>query len=353
MASKDDRTISSIVEMSYRIDLPAPEWQQILTNLAFDAAGGQLGLISYEFDASDRDSPPKRLGSLAMAGEVRAFLEETDPVGQELQGRWFQLLMQGASCTCVTFTVSEKLQNLGLRVADFPPLESRFRRLGFRDLLLSWAVRAPGAALAFAQPLTQARLLSATEAARWERLGNHVACGYRLRSELAGTAPLHRAAAVFRPDGRPEQLDGATAARREALSHLVRSIDKARAADFRRGTASVVDLWKGLIDGRWILFDHVDLDGKRYILLVDGRDGLSKMRSLSPKERAVARAVAENRTNKEIAFELGIGLPSVATYLSRALAKLGVSSRRDLQAVYAALKSAEGSGTGDGSISER
>jgi DNA-binding CsgD family transcriptional regulator len=51
---------------------------------------------------------------------------------------------------------------------------------------------------------------------------------------------------------------------------------------------------------------------------------------LSPREAAVARCVARGLTDKEIARELGIALPSVRTYLQRVFEKVGVHRRAAL-----------------------
>lgn len=51
---------------------------------------------------------------------------------------------------------------------------------------------------------------------------------------------------------------------------------------------------------------------------------------LSPRETAVARCVGQGLTDKEIARQLGIGLPSVRTYLQRVFDKLGVHRRAAL-----------------------
>lgn len=55
---------------------------------------------------------------------------------------------------------------------------------------------------------------------------------------------------------------------------------------------------------------------------------------LTPREREVVRLVAEGRTNREIAAQLGIGSETVKTLLARSFAKLGV--RRRAEAVAAA-----------------
>jgi DNA-binding CsgD family transcriptional regulator len=58
----------------------------------------------------------------------------------------------------------------------------------------------------------------------------------------------------------------------------------------------------------------------------DGRT--LELARLTPKERECLRLVAQNRSSKEIARELGISKASVDTYCNRARAKLGVGNRR-------------------------
>jgi DNA-binding CsgD family transcriptional regulator len=52
-----------------------------------------------------------------------------------------------------------------------------------------------------------------------------------------------------------------------------------------------------------------------------------RVRQLTPKERACLRLVAQRRSSKEIAAELGISKTSVDTYCDRARAKLCVADR--------------------------
>lgn len=59
----------------------------------------------------------------------------------------------------------------------------------------------------------------------------------------------------------------------------------------------------------------------------DARD--PRLGRLTPQERECLRLVAQQRSSKEIASELGISKASVDTYCNRARAKLGVASRRD------------------------
>src|SRR6185369_6263868 len=55
--------------------------------------------------------------------------------------------------------------------------------------------------------------------------------------------------------------------------------------------------------------------------------------ALSPREREVARCVAQGRTDKQIAAALGIEVSSVRTYLRRICDKCGVQHRAGIAAL--------------------
>jgi DNA-binding NarL/FixJ family response regulator len=55
-------------------------------------------------------------------------------------------------------------------------------------------------------------------------------------------------------------------------------------------------------------------------------DAADRILSLSPRERQVLDGVAEGRSNKEIARQLGIGVRTVETHRTRLLERLEVST---------------------------
>lgn len=68
------------------------------------------------------------------------------------------------------------------------------------------------------------------------------------------------------------------------------------------------------------------IDGIRYCV-VRCRPRVEVSVSLSPRERAIAKLIAEGLPNKCIGNQLGISPWTVATYIRRIFAKLGVTSR--------------------------
>jgi DNA-binding NarL/FixJ family response regulator len=63
-------------------------------------------------------------------------------------------------------------------------------------------------------------------------------------------------------------------------------------------------------------------------------------RALTDRERTVAHLAALGKSNKLIAYELGLGESTVATHLSTAIRKLGATSRIDLVRLLQGLGSA-------------
>lgn len=72
-----------------------------------------------------------------------------------------------------------------------------------------------------------------------------------------------------------------------------------------------------------------DVGARAAALLENARVGAAAV-ALSPREREVLRAVANNLGNKEIAYQLSISVRTVKFHVSALLAKFGVSSRAQL-----------------------
>jgi DNA-binding CsgD family transcriptional regulator len=88
--------------------------------------------------------------------------------------------------------------------------------------------------------------------------------------------------------------------------------------------------WRDLLRGGLMPVDQFDAGGRRYVIAQPMARRESLPRRLSEREQVVVELVARGYANKHIAIELGIAEQSVATYLARAKAKLGVATRIDL-----------------------
>lgn len=76
---------------------------------------------------------------------------------------------------------------------------------------------------------------------------------------------------------------------------------------------------------------------RRALALLDGStpEALSGLESLSTREREIAMLAANGRTNAQIGQSLYLATPTVAFHMRKVLAKLGLSSRRELSSVLA------------------
>jgi len=165
------------------------------------------------------------------------------------------------------------------------------------------------------------------------RIAIHLAASYRLLGRMSRTssaaAPVD---AVLRPDGKFEHVEPAAESRqdRAGLSEATKIMTWARSDAGREHPEKAIALWKGLVSGRWTLVESFERDGKKYVLARQNAPVTSCLSNLSARERQVAALASLRRSNKVIAYELGLAHSTVRVLLARAAAKLGVGSREEL-----------------------
>lgn len=91
-----------------------------------------------------------------------------------------------------------------------------------------------------------------------------------------------------------------------------------------------LELWQGLVSGRWSMVDHFDSDGRRYLVARRNQPAGLPLPGLSARERQVLAYMAMGRSNKHTAYALGIAPSTVSDHLQSGLAKLGIERREDL-----------------------
>jgi DNA-binding CsgD family transcriptional regulator len=159
----------------------------------------------------------------------------------------------------------------------------------------------------------------------WDRVRAHIAAGARLRTKLS-RPELDGAAAIFdRTNGTLEvQHDDLEAAdRRQRLLELIEARREAkRIAD--RAPLQAIELWEGLVAGRWSLLDVVDTDGRAFTILRENSLEVRSHVALSQRERQVAFLVGRGCHIKLVAYELGLSPSTVRSQLRSALTKLNL-----------------------------
>ncbi len=86
----------------------------------------------------------------------------------------------------------------------------------------------------------------------------------------------------------------------------------------------------GLVAGRLTIVERFEREGRRFLVARALSRGDPRSRSLSRRERQIVARCALGRSNRAIASELTLATSTVATFLTSALAKLGIASRTDL-----------------------
>ena len=89
-------------------------------------------------------------------------------------------------------------------------------------------------------------------------------------------------------------------------------------------------LWRGIVSGGWSIALTFVENGRRYLLVRRNAAARQPRHALTTREREVAERVCRGLSNKEIAYELGIAIPTVSGRLARALRRLGLKSRVEL-----------------------
>ncbi len=158
----------------------------------------------------------------------------------------------------------------------------------------------------------------------WEQVAVHLGTAQSIRSN--NTFPP---AAVLRPDGTVVDAVDNAARSSETLRDLVTRWDRAHRRIPDRDAEATLDFWDRLASGRWLLVDHFDSDGRRYIVARQNPQ-TDPLRRLTTREREIAEHAAGGRTNDWISQELGLAHATVCEHLKNAQRKLGVCTRVEL-----------------------
>ncbi len=233
-------------------------------------------------------------------------------------------------------------QNLGITQAEtrrWPPYVEHAHRLGVREFVGLVARDPSGHAIFFSAPSPDLRRPTRGERLSWSRIAAHISAGARLRRALPGltSADLATGAdAILSPSGSIAHAEVAAQSRgaRASLRNAVLSMDRAR-SKVRANEAEALDLWQGLVAGRWSLVDRFDTDGRRYLVARKNGPDVKDPRALTPRERHVLAYVAMGHPLKLIAYALGLSLSTVSVNRQMAMRKLGLRTHADIVTLFA------------------
>jgi DNA-binding CsgD family transcriptional regulator len=307
----------SIAEAAYRVGEPTPTWLEGVLAAVAGALGCAARGAATLFDATRPDW-------VELSGAINCDLPPpflfglfNQPPLSDTQTRQLVALYRGGY-----FGVARELLTI---IPGAAALLDTFQIPELTGLIATDPTQT-GCLITVVSP---ARAYSPRTRYLWRKLGAHVSAGLRLRRTLAdvvGAAadPSERAEAVLTAANKIEHATGPAATRDggEALRDGLARIEAAR-GERRHDATRAVDLWTGLVSGRWSLVEHFERSGRRYFLAFRNDPTVAPLRALTDRELQVWSYAAMGQSNKLIAYALGLSVPTVAGYLRQARRKLG------------------------------
>ena len=251
------------------------------------------------------------------------------------------MLEPGPACT----TVAEKMGLTAEQTRSWRPFVEFVHSVGIRDYVAVVSRDASGYAVLLSAASPDGRRPSGHGRTHWNRIATHISAGARLSRATNGLLAGDIAAgaeAVLSPSGAvahaEPQAQGAGA--REAIRRAARAIDRARSSA-RGNQDEALDLWLGLVSGRWSLVDRFDTDGRRFVVACRNDPQVRDPRALTLRERQVLAYSAMGHSNKLIAYTLGLSNSTVSVLRKRAMRKLALRTHADVVSLFAPRSPAE------------
>jgi DNA-binding CsgD family transcriptional regulator len=276
----------TVVEAAYRLGVEDEDWLEQVAEAVAAQVAGSVSAHAFVVRPDETGRPSFARAYVRGVDDALAYLAAAH---QGMTPEEAAVFFGGG---VVVGTLTDRLS--AVAEPGQGPLFAAARARGGEDIFGAAVGDAFGHAVVVGAILGSRRATSAAERARWEAVAWHVAAGYRLRR--LGIA------AVGKADPAP--------GRSKAL-----------------GEAERLELWQGLMDGRWSVVSQRDTGGRRYYVAVPNAAAAAAVRKLSERERLVVAMALAGTSHKVSAHALGLGETGVVKHLRQAMRKLGVTDR--------------------------
>jgi len=312
--------LAELAQACYALDAAEPDWLAGITRVLRPGLDAGMGIGAWRFALGAWSSATPLLGELA----------------PEVEQALFQVGADSPEDRSWRFFLSSRARSMTERLG-FPEglsqdaIYAPFQPLGIGDVHALTLVDASGEGIGFVAPAPHVVQSVPAITRRLERIGAHVLSGFRLRRALS------RVEAVLAPDGQLLDAVGEAQAKDEqaVLRDAVKALDRAWS---RRGgdVDEALELWTGLVSGRWSLVQSFESDGRRYLLARRNQPGELLGSPLSPLAAQALLMRAQAASYKQIAYELGLSVASVHRLVKDGIHKLGMSSEGELALLFRA-----------------
>ncbi len=315
------RDFVGMVECAYDLEADEVDWRvAVATAVGAALADEMVAVWDYEVPAGfDRVEVRQPVFVNAGPEDLAAVAAATQNATPDSMAALFTGPLVGAAS-----------ETLGDPVEDDPRITD-LAAVGVGDFIVFRAPALDRTGLAVAFLKRNVAVLSPSTRHALECVAVHIAAARRLRRRLRSSAG--EPAAILDPCGRLLHVaDEAAKAKRprDALTEAVAQLSACRGRLRRENPEQALDLWQGLVRGRWSLIERIDTDGKRFLVARRNDEHAPDPRALTIPERRVAGYAALGHANKVVAYELGIAPSTVSRHLGNALRKLGLKSKVEL-----------------------
>ena len=290
------------------------------------------GVVAYAKSYDPRAPPERRIAVIGGHGELPDVAE----VAKVEAGMTPEVLHALHWPFPPVDLLSRRVRSVGRQAA---PLLEGLRRVGVGDVAGTFGGEPDGHGVLVGLVVPARKGLPARTVHSLTAVSAHLTSARRLREAAVGALPRPDDAtteAVLDASGRVLHATGTArpSGARDRISHAVRRIEWARGRARRTSQQEALAAWRGLVDGRWSVVDHVESDGRRFLLARRNDPSVRDPRSLGVQERNVLAYAAMGHSTKYIAYLLGLATSTVASHLASARAKLGLRSRREIIEVF-------------------
>ncbi len=326
MGRRGGRGWIELVERAYELDDPEAEWLAAMGAAAPFPDEGPIAIYAFELTATSLELTTR---AMVDGDDIAWMLGAQSAFPEELWG--LNLLVRRDE---IFGSMSETL------FPEFPAFAPGFkaRMQGkYTDTIGCIGRDGRGAGIMMTKILAEPRSSTPAERRRWGRVAAHLGAGLRLRRRLDSLLlDDEHVEAILEADGRVSAARAAAepASARDALRDAVRRIDLAR-SHARAEPDEALELWQGLVCGRWSMVDHFDTDGRRYVVAFRNDVAIGDPRGLTPREHEVAELVGVGESGKAISYRLGVSEAAVSAAVTSAVRKLGLAGRAELAAFFA------------------
>ena len=296
-----------VLEALYRLDTSAEQWAAgVAAAVAPFLDGDGLGVVGYLYDCRD---------SCALTMERRVRFGVSD----ELLAM-FGAVIGGLPPIYVAEKYLGRARSLGADLRGWddiqPVKDGSLRAGGLADLLTINVTELDGRGCGFLSFRKARSALSDRTHIELTCISRHLAAAHRLRRLLESdvTNPAN-AAAVLDTSGTIHHARGGarSSVARDPLTRATRDMMAARRAGARGNQGRSVDGWAPMVAQRWTLIDHVERDGRRYVLAVENVGAAPGFDLLSAREQRCCASRCKGRGRRRSRTSWGLHTPRFAS----------------------------------------